>query len=272
MLAGVLLHFNIQIFQSALGAPALVYPLVVAFFVFRLFSPAAAVVLVLVLGVLLSWLLGMIGPIGASAQLSSVEWIGPSFSLPVLIGIGLPFYLVSMASQNLAGFAVLRTYGYVPASRPVLSVLGIASLVSAPFGASTTNLAAITASICAGHEAHPDAGKRWIAGPFYALAYAVFGAFGASLVSLFGAMPPALVAAVAGLALFGPLTNALSTALSRETERLPAMLTFVVTASGITIFSVSSAFWGLVAGIIVVGLQAAEERRRRRSSPAHPAA
>ncbi|SEP69177.1 benzoate membrane transport protein [Faunimonas pinastri] len=270
MLAGVLLHFNIQIFQSAVGAPALVYPLVAAFFVFRLFNPALAVVLVLALGVVLSWALGLIAPIETTAQLSTVGWISPSLDLPMLIGIGLPFYLVSMASQNLAGFAVLRTYGYVPPSRPILGILGVASLLSAPFAASTTNLAAITASICAGHESHPDPQKRWLSGPFYALGYVVFGAFGASLVSLFGAMPPALVAAVAGLALFGPLTNAFSTALSRENERLPAILTFVITASGITIFTVSSAFWGLLAGIVVIGLQHVEQRVRRRSPIPQP--
>ncbi|HYF54389.1 MAG TPA: benzoate/H(+) symporter BenE family transporter, partial [Salinarimonas sp.] len=154
--------------------------------------------------------------------------------------------------------------GYPVPARSILAATGLASLVTAPLGASTMNLAAITAAICAGPDAHPDPGKRWLTGPVYALSYVLLAAFGASLVGLFAALPPELVRTVAGLALAGALTNALGAALSVERDRFAAVLTFAVTASGMSLAGVGSAFWGLVAGLCALACEAAARSHKAR--------
>lgn len=253
MLAGVLLSFVLAVFDHLHAAPHLVVPLLLLFAIIRLFSPMWAVLAVLFAGIALAYLLGMTDPIGP-LHLSRFVWITPEFDPTVLIGLGLPLFLVTMASQNLPGFAVLKAAGYQPPSRSILTVTGLASLLSAGVGAHTSNLAAITASICTGTDAHPDKDKRWLCGPFYAAGYAILAIFGASLVVLFASFPKALIATVAGLALIGPLAAALSNSMTIEKERFAAITTFAVTASGLTAFGIGSAFWGLAAGLIVYGL------------------
>jgi benzoate membrane transport protein len=166
-----------------------------------------------------------------------------------------PLYLVTMASQNLPGFAVLRASGYHPPSQPVLAVTGAASLGTAFFGAHTSNLAAISAALCTGPDAHPDPARRWITGPFYAMWWGLIALFGASLVGLFGALPPALLMTVAGTALLGSMAGALGVALGPEKDRLAAAGTLAVTASGISLLGIGSAFWGLVFGLLVLTLE-----------------
>ncbi|HYD99176.1 MAG TPA: benzoate/H(+) symporter BenE family transporter [Alphaproteobacteria bacterium] len=262
MLAGVLLRFVVAVFESAQGAPALVLPLVALFLVVRLLSPPAAVLAVLVAGGGLSFALGLAGPLPAGAGLSTLAPIVPAFEPAVLIGLGLPLYLVTMASQNLPGFAVLRTAGYPVPSRSILGATGLASLLTAPFGAHTSNLAAITAALCTGPDAHPDPAKRWQTGPVYALCYLVLAAFGASLVGIFAALPGALIATVAGLALIGPLMGAMAAALAGERDRFAAVLTLAVTASGLSLLGIGSAFWGLVAGVAALALDGLARRLR----------
>jgi benzoate membrane transport protein len=263
MLAGVLVRFVTALFESAEATPQLVVPLLALFLLARLASPIYAVLVVLVAGAALSFALDLTGPLPAALQLSGLVPVLPAFEPAALIGLGLPLYLVTMASQNLPGFAVLRAYGYEPPSRPILAVTGLASLATAPFGAHTSNLAAITAAICAGPDAHPDRERRWLTGPFYALCYLVLAAFGASLVELLAAMPPALITSVAGTALLGPLAGALGSALADERQRFAAVLTFAVTASGIAVLGVGAPFWGLLAGLAALGLEALAARWRR---------
>lgn len=261
MLAGVIFSFVVALFDHIPELPELVLPLLLVFLVARLFSPTWAVLAVLVLGCLLAWALGLtsaVGPVG----LSQVTWIAPRFDAGVLLGVGVPLYLVTMASQNLPGLAVLRAAGYQPPTRPLLAVTGAASLLTAGFGAHTTNLAAITASLCTGPDAHPDKDKRWLCGPVYALGYVGLALVGASVVTLFASLPTALVITIAGIALSGPFVAALGAALSSERERFAAAVTFLVTASGLTVLGVGSAFWGLLAGLAVLGL----ERFRPRGS------
>src|SRR5258707_12797661 len=148
-----------------------------------------------------------------------------------------------MASQNLPGFAVLRASGYQPPTQPVLAITGAVSLGTAFLGAHTSNLAAISAALCTGPEAHPDPAQRWKAGVFYALWWGLIALFGASLVGLFGALPPALLATVAGTALLGSMAGAMGTAFAADKERFAAAGTLAVTASGITLMGVGSAFW-----------------------------
>ena len=201
-----------------------------------------------------SWALAQ--PLASSLSLSSLTFIEPAWEPTALIGLGIPLFLVTMASQNLPGFAVLRAYGYTPPSRPILAVSGLASIVTAFFGAHTSNLAAISAAICTGPDTHPDPAKRWMVGPFYTLCYVIIAAFAAALIGLIAALPPELIRTVAGLALMGAFAGALSSALSDTSKIFPAVLTLAVTASGLTLFGIGSAFWGLAAGLLVLGLDA----------------
>ena len=263
MLAGVLLQFVVGVFQSAQGAPGLVLPLVAIFLAVRLFNPALAVLAVLFVGLGIAFGGGMARPLTSNLSLSSLTFIEPVFEPTVLIGLGLPLFLVTMASQNLPGFAVLKASGYQPPSRPILAVTGMASVVTALFGAHTSNLAAISAAICTGPDTHPDPAKRWMVGPFYALCYLIFAAFSAALIGLIAALPPELIKTVAGLALLGAFAGALGSALSEAPKVFPAVITLAVTASGLTLFGIGSAFWGLVAGLVTLGLDSLAIRLRR---------
>ncbi len=259
MLAGILVGFAINAARTVPVDPVLVLPLIAAFFVIRLYSPAMSALVVLVAGGVGAFLLGRVGALPAP-ELSTLSWVWPEFTPSELIGLAVPLYLVTMASQNLSGLAVLKAAGYEPPAGPLVAVTGFFSLLTAPFAAVTTNLAAISAAICTGPDAHPDPAERWKTGPFYALAYLVFALFGASLVAIFAVLPVSLIALVAGLALLPPLGNAISLAFSGEGERMSATVTFAVTASGITLFGVGAAFWGLVAGLVVLGLNHMEKR------------
>lgn len=157
-----------------------------------------------------------------------------------------------MASQNVPGVATIRAFGYVVPSSPLIQWSGVATLVLAPFGAFAINLAAITASISMGREAHEDPAKRYIAGLTVGVLYITIGLFGATVVSVFTALPSELVLAIAGLALLGTIGNGLVTALAQEKEREPALITFLVTASGVSLLGISSAFWGLLAGVFAL--------------------
>ncbi len=260
MLAGILLRFVVAVFDSAETLPALVLPLLALFLVIRLFTAAGAVLAVLVAGIALAYALGLAPPWPGGPALSTLVPTVPSFEVAALIGLGLPLFLVTMASQNLPGFAVLRAAGYPVPSRSILAVTGLVSILTAPFGAHATNAAAITASICTGPDAHPDPSQRWLAGIAYGICFALLAAFGTSLTSFFQAMPPALIVTVAGYALIAPLAGALGTAMAAPEERIAAALTLAVTASGAGFLGIGSAFWGLAAGLAVTGLAAARRR------------
>jgi benzoate membrane transport protein len=234
--------------------PSLVLPLIALFLVARLIVPTFASLVVLAAGAALAMALGLVKPI-PPLGVSSLTLAMPAWDLATLIGLGVPLYLVTMASQNLPGFAVLRASGYHPPTQPVLAVTGAASLGTAFLGAHTSNLAAISAALCTGPDAHPDPAKRWIAGAFYALWWGLIALFGASLVGLFGALPPALLTTVAGTALLGSMAGALGVALGPDKDRLAAAGTLAVTASGVTLLGIGSAFWGLVFGLAVLALE-----------------
>ena len=254
MLAGILLRLVVAMVEHVPSAPLLVLPLVALFLVARLLMPTMAALVVLVAGALLAIALGLVKPL-PSPGLSQPELIMPAWDVATLIGLGVPLYLVTMASQNLPGFAVLRASGYHPPTQPVLAVTGAASLGTAFLGAHTSNLAAISAALCTGPEAHPDPAERWKAGVFYALWWGLVALFGASLVGLFAALPPALLATVAGLALLGSMASAMGAALVAEKERFAAASTLAVTASGVTLMGVGSAFWGLCFGLLVLAVE-----------------
>jgi len=172
----------------------------------------------------------------------------PEFSVQTLVGVALPLFVVTMASQNVPGVAVIRASGYPLPVSPLIGWTGATMFVLAPFGAFAVNLAAITAAICMGREAHEDPARRYTAAVAAGVFYLLVGAFGATVAAVFAAFPRELVMTIAGLALLGTIGNGLAVALRDETSREPALVTFLVTASGLTLFGIGSAFWGLIAG------------------------
>ena len=265
MLAGVLLPFVLGAFKAIPQSPALAVAMIVVYVLVRPLSPLFAVVIVLVAGIAASVASGLIGPLAQAFTPPGLELVPPRFDASVLIGLGVPLYLVTMASQNLPGFAVLRASGYAPPVRQALAVTGAGSMLSAFFGAHTTNLAAITAALCTGPDVDRDPARRWPAGMVYALAWLALSLAGASGVALLAALPPALISVVVGLALLGPLVGALGTAMKVEAERYPALLAFAVSAAGVSFGGVGAAFWGLAAGLLAHALEHGLRVLRERS-------
>ncbi len=249
MLAGVLARFGMDVFVAMQDQIGLVLPMFITYLAFKRYSPRYVVIVVFLLGILLSSWFDLFQFQTLSLQLTKPVFTTPTFNFSTLIGVGIPLFLVTMASQNIPGVAVLKTSGYdsVPIS-PLITTTGLATVVLAPFGGFALNLAAITAAICTGPEAHPDKEKRYLAGIATGIFALIAGVFGATISALFVAFPSALVFAIAGIALLGTITTSLSQALAKPTWREPALVTFLVTLSGITLFGIGSAFWGLVAG------------------------
>ena len=187
--------------------------------------------------------------------LATPVFTAPQFSLQALMSLALPLFIVTMASQNLPGVAVMRATGYqLPVSR-LITLTGLATLVLAPFGAFALNFSAITAAICMGPEAHPDRARRYTAAASCGLLYIAVGIFGTVVTGLLTAFPQELVVAIAGLALLGAIGGGLASALQAEAHREAALITFLVTLSGVTIAGIGSAFWGVVAGSIALFVQ-----------------
>jgi benzoate membrane transport protein len=176
----------------------------------------------------------------------------PTLSVAAVFGIALPLFVVTMTSQNVPGVAVIRASGYAIPISPVVGWTGVANVLLAPFGAFALNLAAITAAICMGREAHEDPNRRYVAAMAAGVFYVLIGLFGATVAALFAAFPKELVMAIAGIALLGTIGNSLAAALRDEADREPALVAFLVTASGLSLAGIGSAFWGLVAGVITM--------------------
>ena len=254
MLAGVLLGLCLAPVRAVAATPALGLAIVVTWALVakwrRLYAVPAALLVTAVLVALTTpvppTLLAMLAP--------QPQLVVPRFTPGAAIGIGLPLFLVTMASQNIPGMAVLAVNGYRPAPGPLFRVTGLFSLVAAPFGGHAVNLAAITAALCAGAEAHPDAGRRYWAAVVAGFAYVLFGLLAGPVTAFIGAAPPVLIEAVAGLALLGACGGALLAAVSVPADREAAVVTFLVTASGISFFGIGGAFWGLAAGGAVLAL------------------
>lgn len=194
-------------------------------------------------------------PIGAVESVwPTIVLVPPTFTTEAFVGIALPLFIVTMASQNIPGLAVLAANGYRPPAGPLFAVTGLASVVAAPFGALTINLAAITAAMCAGPDAGPDPSRRWIAALTAGLAYVVTGTFAGVAVAIVLVSPPVLIQAVAGLALLGAFGNSILTGLEDVEDRTAVLVTFLLAASGTAFAGIGSAFWGLVAGLAILGL------------------
>ena len=246
MLAGVLLNLCLAPVRAVAVLPLLTLPIVLVWAVVWRFARLYA------LPAALLALLALLAVQGGEGR--AVEWLaGPVLVMPVwstaaAVGLGLPLFLVTMASQNIPGMAVLSVNGYTPPSGPLFQVTGLFTLLAAPFGGHAVNLAAITAVLCAGPDAHPDPARRYWAAVSAGATYIVFGVLAGAATGLIAVSPPLLIEAIAGLALLGALGGALLGAVREAEEREAALITFLVTASGLSFSGISGAFWGLLAG------------------------
>lgn len=256
MLAGILLRFGLQAFGTLEGHFALCAAMTGAWLVSKAFAPRYAVVAALLAGVAVCLWQGEVNTGALHFAVAPPEFVAPAFNLASLLGVGLPFFLVTMASQNAPGVATLQASGYrVPVS-PLMVTTGLLALLLAPFGVFSICIAAITAAICQSPEAHPEHGKRWIAAAMAGLFYLLAGVCGGSIGALMTALPTPWLQTLAGLALLGTIGASLHQALANERGRDAALITFLVTASGVTLLGVGSAFWGLIAGGISYALLA----------------
>lgn len=255
MLAGILLQFGIGIFTSVPVASGLVLSMLATYLIMKLVLPRYTILAVLLVGALICIFDGSVNLANIDYRTASPEWVSPEFSLASMIGIGIPLFIVTMASQNLPGVAILKSSGYEQQHvSPIMSVTGLCTMCLAPFGGFTFNLAAITAAICTSEEAHPDPERRYVAGLSAGVFNIIAGLFGATVVSLFATFPQAMIAALAGLALLSTIATSLHTALNEAVQREAAIIAFLVTASGVTFLGVASAFWGVVLGMLVLKL------------------
>ncbi|MBM5571527.1 MULTISPECIES: benzoate/H(+) symporter BenE family transporter [Deefgea] len=250
MLAGVLLRFGMGAFTALQTQLLLAGSMIASYLLLRRFLPRYAIVGVLLCGLLISAAQGLLHLEGIRFELAQPIWIMPEFTLSSIASVALPLFMVTMASQNVPGVTVLRANGYTPPISPIIATTGLTTVLLAPFGAFAINLAAITAAICMGKDAHEDASKRYVAAVAAGVFYVLIGLFGATVAALFAAFPRELVLVVAGLALVNIIGNGLALAMRDETQREAAMMTFLVTASGLTLFGIGSAFWGLIAGAL----------------------
>ena len=264
MLAGVLVGLCYAPVKAVSFNPAFGLPIVLAWLFVaawkRLYAVPAA--LIAFIGVLA---FGVDIPPGALSAWSqslgpTVVPVMPEFHLPSIISLGLPLFIVTMASQNIPGIAVLKVNHYEPNPGPLFATTGLFSLFSAPFGGHAVNLAAITAAMCAGEDAHPDPARRYWAAIIAGIGYVVFGLLAGAVTGFVALAPPVLIQAVAGLALIGAFSGSAFAALKEPDTREAAAITFIVTASGVTFAGISGAFWGLLAGGLAMGLAKAARR------------
>ena len=252
MLAGVIFNFCIAPFQSASDFPWLVLPALIVWLVLykyaTIWATPAAMVLIFASTAIAEGI--TVDPLSI---LPTIEFVVPTFDLASIIGISLPLYLVTMASQNIPGIAIMKTFGYEVPFKPVMASTGIAAIVAGFFGGFSMNLAAITAALNANDHAHKDPKRRWLSSVYGGYVYLIVALLAGVTVAFVLQAPRELVLAAAGIALLGTIISALSSAVEVVELRLPAMVTFLVTASGLSAFSIGSAFWALIAGLLVWG-------------------
>lgn len=263
LLAGVLLPVCLAPVHAVVDVPKLAIPMVVVWLVLGKVARRWAVPGALAAAAI-AVALDPAADAPAAHLLPQLTWVTPSLDLGTLLGLGLPLFVVTMVSQNVAGMAVLAANGFRAPMKPVLVSTGAATIAGAPLGGHGINLAAITAAMVAGPDADRDPARRWIASAAAAAVYLVIGPCAGLATALLAASPPVLIEAVAGLALLATLGGALRAATDDDARREPAIVTFVVTASGVTVAGISAPFWGLVAGLALLGVQRARYGRRVR--------
>jgi benzoate membrane transport protein len=255
MLGGILVNFGIDVFNQMNEAPLLVIVMLFSYLICRQLMPKFTMLFVLIISVVFAWQLELMTFTAFSWQLSEFSYVSPEFNLSAILGIGIPLFLVTMAAQNLPGIAVLKAHNYKAPVSSILSVTGFVNMLAAPFGAYAINLAAITAAICMTEDVDKDPKKRyWAAisgGGFYIL-MAISAGY---LMQAFASLPNALIYSLAGMALFTTITSSIQQALYDDKMSEAAIITFLVTASNLSLWNISSVLWGLIAGSITLLIQ-----------------
>lgn len=250
LLAGVLLHFSVESFTAVKTEPLILGSMILAYLLARQYVPRWTMMIVVLVGMVIASIQGSLHVGQFHVLLTQFTWTAPTFSWISFLSISFPLFIVTMAAQNLTGIAALRVHGYnVPVS-PLISWTGFLNLITAPFGGYTINLAAVTAAIAMGKESHPDPDRRYFAAFVSGAIYVLVGVFAGTLTSLFSAFPPEMITAIAGLALLSTIANALHSALTNESQKEAAFITFIVAASGLSLFGIGSAFWAVLFGLI----------------------
>ena len=254
MMAGILLQFGMATFKSSTDMPAIVLVMFAVYLLGKRFLPRYAIVLVALSGFVMAMASGQVHMEAFKLELASPVWVSPEFNIATLLSLTLPLVLVSLTGQYLPGMAVLQLAGYPTPSRPVLAGTGLASMLVACFGGITIVLSSITAALCTGKDAHPDPDKRYVAGIANGVFYLLGGTFAGSIVYLFTALPASLIAALAGLALIGAIVANVRVMVSESGYIEPSVITFLTTASGMSLFGLGAAFWGVVFGLVAYRL------------------
>lgn len=252
MLGGVLLRFGLGVFVSLGSQLSLVAVMLLIYFLGRRMNSRYTIPLTFLGGLVWASQGGLIHFEAVTLTLARPIFTAPTFTISTIIGVGIPLFIVTMASQNVPGIAVLRANGYQTPVSPLIAWTGLTGVLLAPFGGYQFNLAAITAAICMSPEADINPDRRYLAAVWAGIFYVITGLLGATVASVFTALPKELVAAIAGIALLGTIGNSLTGALQDERERDAALITFLVTASGLTLSGIGSAFWGLLLGFAVL--------------------
>ena len=248
MMAGILFQFGVGAFAAIESTPTLAIGMLLAYVVFRRLVPKYTLVLLLIVGIVLAVVLEDASLAGVRLSMAVPQFITPEWNLGSTLSLAVPLVLVSLTGQFLPGMAILQGAGYRVKAKPVIAVSSLISLPMALFGGITTVVAAITAAICTGKDAHEEPSRRYVAGVFNGVFYLVGGLFAGTIVALFTSLPAAFVAVLAGLALLGAIANNLFAALEDASHREASLITFIVTASGLSLYGLSSAFWGVVIG------------------------
>lgn len=250
LLAGILLQFGIGAFGGMSLDPMLVGLLIVAYLVLKRLTARYAVVGILALGLAFLMAQGRVDLSGLELQLAAPIFTRPEFSLNALLSVALPLFLITLTGQYMPGMLVLRNDGFNISANPIVTITGLGSLLMAPFGSHAFNIAAITAAICTGKQAHEEPSKRWIAGIAAGVFYILVGVFGVTLAALFMAFPVTFITTLAGLALLGTIGGSLAGAMADASSREASLITFLAAAANITLFGIGGAFWGLMIGLV----------------------
>jgi len=255
LLAGVLARFGLQAFLAAQTALPLVVLMLLSYLLMKRLSPRYAVPVTLFIAIIFIAFQAGLMPAKVDFELAKPVFVMPELTWSAMVSLALPLFIVTMASQNLPGVAAIKAAGYELPLSKIITMTGLVTLVLAPFGAFALNLSAITAAICMGKEAHPDPAKRYAAAVSCGAIYIVIGLLGGAFISVLMSFPKELIAAIAGLALLGTIGSGLAVAVQDESHREAAVITFLVTLSGVVIAGVGSAFWGVVAGAVALFVQ-----------------
>jgi len=249
LLAGILLQFGIGAFGGLSVDPVLAGLLIIAYVMLKRFTARYAVVGILLLGLSFLLLQERVDLAGLQLQLAKPVFTMPAFSLNALLSVALPLFLITLTGQYMPGMLVLRNDGFKTSANPIIALTGLGSLLMAPFGSHAFNVAAITAAICTGREAHEDPSKRWIAGIAAGIFYILVGAFGVTLAAVFMAFPATFITTLAGLALLGTIGGSLALAMTDAKTREASLITFLAAAANVKLLGIGGAFWGLLIGL-----------------------